>query len=167
MADAADRVTRVAADLFEAAAVEGARQRRSAKQQLDHWARIGRAVSTQHTASRRRVEAALAGEIDVDALNIEEGVVFNAETAAAVEEKLAHTNYGAVLASRGITTVTLGDDGRIIELAAGRASRVWQEADRIDELLQMARSEPLCEPAVEPDRADELIKGVRRGRRGR
>ncbi|BCI81933.1 hypothetical protein MTY66_35580 [Mycolicibacterium sp. TY66] len=86
MADADDRVIRVAADLFEAAAVEGARQRRSAKPQLDHWARIGRAVSTQHTASRRRVEAALAGEIDVDALNIEEGVVFNAETAAAVEE---------------------------------------------------------------------------------
>ena len=32
----ADRVTRVAADLFEAAAAEGARQSRSAKQQLDH-----------------------------------------------------------------------------------------------------------------------------------
>lgn len=115
MSDAGDRVTRVAADLFEAAAAEGALQSRSAKQQLDHWARVGRAVSTQHTASRRRVEAALAGEIDVDALNIEEGVVFNAEIAAAVQENLARTNYGAVLASRGITTVALDDDGRIIE----------------------------------------------------
>lgn len=115
MSDVADRVTRVAADLFEAATVEGARQSRSAKQQLDHWARVGRAVSTQHTASRRRVEAALAGQIDVDALNIEEGVVFNAEIAAAVEENLARTDYGAVLASRGITTVALDDDGRIIE----------------------------------------------------
>ena len=62
MSDVADRVTRVSADLFEAAAAEGARQSRSAKQQLDHWARVGRAVSTQHTASRRRVEAALAGQ---------------------------------------------------------------------------------------------------------
>ncbi len=115
MSDVADRVTRVAADLFEAATIEGARQSRSAKQQLDHWARVGRAVSTQHTASRRRVEAALAGEIEVAALNIEEGVVFNAEIAAAVEENLARTNYGAVLASRGITTVALDDDGRIIE----------------------------------------------------
>ncbi len=115
MSDVADRVTRVAADLFEAAAAEGARQSRSAKQQLDHWARVGRAVSTQHTASRRRVEAALAGTIDVDGLNTEEGVVFNAEIAAAVEESLARTNYGAVLASRGITTVALDDQGRIVE----------------------------------------------------
>ena len=54
MTTAADRPTRVAADLFESAAVEGARQSRSAKQQLDHWARVGRAVSMTHTAARRR-----------------------------------------------------------------------------------------------------------------
>lgn len=115
MSDVADRVTRVAADLFEAAAAEGARQSRSAKQQLDHWARVGRAVSTQHTASRRRVEAALAGQIDVAALNTEEGVVFNAEIAASVEESLARTDYGDVLAGRGITTVALDENGRIVE----------------------------------------------------
>lgn len=68
------------------------------------------------------MEAALAGEIDVDALNTEEGVVPNAEIAAAVEESLARTNYGAELATRGITTVALDDDGRIIELGARRAS---------------------------------------------
>ena len=39
---AADRVTRFAADLVDAAAVEGARHSRSTKQQLDHWARVGR-----------------------------------------------------------------------------------------------------------------------------
>jgi len=45
MSDTADRVTRIAADLMDSAAAEGARQSRSAKQQLDHWARVGRAVS--------------------------------------------------------------------------------------------------------------------------
>jgi hypothetical protein len=40
-----DRVTRVAADLFDSAVVQGARESRSAKQQLDHWARVGRSVS--------------------------------------------------------------------------------------------------------------------------
>ena len=40
-----DRPRRVAADLMDAAEVEGERQSRSAKQQLDHWARVGRAVS--------------------------------------------------------------------------------------------------------------------------
>jgi hypothetical protein len=61
----ADRVTRFAADLVDAATVEGARQSRSAKQQLDHWARVGRAVSAQQTAARRRIEAAMAGQLDL------------------------------------------------------------------------------------------------------
>lgn len=64
MANTTDRVTRVAADLMDSAAVEGARQSRSAKQQLDHWARVGRAVTSHQTAARRRIEAALAGELD-------------------------------------------------------------------------------------------------------
>lgn len=110
-----DRVTRVAADLLEAAAVEGARQSRSAKQQLDHWARVGRAVSTQQSAARRRVVAALAGEVSLEDLNVEEGVVLNAEIAAAIEERLAGSHYGKQLAAQGITTVALDDDGRIVQ----------------------------------------------------
>lgn len=115
MADAPDRVTRVASDLMDSAAAEGARQSRSAKQQLDHWARVGRAVSSQHTASRRRVEAALAGQLPTGELTVEEGVVFNAEISAAIEENLADTNYGATLAGQGVTTVALNDDGDIVE----------------------------------------------------
>ena len=111
----ADRVTRVAADLVDSAAAEGARQSRSAKQQLDHWARVGRAVSSQHTASRRRVEAALAGHLPTTELTVEEGVVYNAEISAAIEESLARTNYGDVLAAQGVTTVALNGAGDIIE----------------------------------------------------
>ena len=44
---------------------------------LDHWARVGRAVSQQHSAARRRVEAALAGELASDELTLEVGVVCN------------------------------------------------------------------------------------------
>jgi hypothetical protein len=115
MGNTADRVTRVAADLMEAAAAEGARQSRSAKQQLDHWARVGRAVSSHQTAARHRVEAALAGRLDAGALSEEEGVVFNAEIAAAIEESLLTADYGETLAAQGITTVALDDDGRIVE----------------------------------------------------
>src|SRR5436853_6879974 len=115
MAETADRVTRFAADLLDSAAAEGARQSRSAKQQLDHWARVGRAVSSQHTAARRRVEAALAGELELADLSVEEGVVFNAEISGAIQESLAKENYGEVLARRGITTVALNEDGEIVE----------------------------------------------------
>jgi hypothetical protein len=115
MTDPADRVTRVAADLMDSAAIEGARQNRSAKQQLDHWARVGRAVSSRHTAARRRVEAALAGELELRELSAEEGAVFNAEIAAAVEENLTGSNYGATLAERGVPSVSLDDNGQIVE----------------------------------------------------
>lgn len=115
MAETADRVTRFAADLLDSAAAEGARQSRSAKQQLDHWARVGRAVSSRQTAARRRVEAALAGELDPAELSEEEGVVFNAEISAAIEESLAGADYGRVLAGRGVTTVALNDNGEMVE----------------------------------------------------
>ena len=115
MANSADRVTRVAEDLLESAAVEGALQTRSAKQQLDHWARVGRAVSSRQTTARRRVEAALAGDLQVRELNPEEGVVYNAEIAAAIQENLATSNYGELLAARGVTTVALNDNGEMVE----------------------------------------------------
>jgi hypothetical protein len=115
MTNVADRVTRVAADLVDSAAAEGARQSRSAKQQLDHWARVGRAVSSHHTAARRRVEAALAGDAELSTLSPEEGIVFNAEISAAIDEQLAATDYGRLLAERGVTTVALDDAGRIVE----------------------------------------------------
>src|SRR5258708_35639954 len=115
MAGTGDRVTRFAADLLDSAAAEGARQSRSAKQQLDHWARVGRAVSSQHTAARRRVEAALAGDVELRELSAGEGVVLNAEIAAAIQERLAESHYGELLAKRGITTVALSEAGEIVE----------------------------------------------------
>jgi len=78
-------VTRFAADLLENAAAEGARQRRSAREQLDHWARIGCAASSRHSAARRKVEAALASELELAELGVEQGAVFNAEISRAIQ----------------------------------------------------------------------------------
>ncbi|WP_034509126.1 hypothetical protein [Blastococcus sp. URHD0036] len=113
MKTVADRPTRVAADLLEAAAAEGERQSRSAKQQLDHWARVGRAVSMQTSLARRRVEAALAGELDERELSGDERVVFNAELDASVSEAARTIRFGEVLAARGVTTVALDEHGRL------------------------------------------------------
>lgn len=128
MSAPADRVIRMSADLVESAVAEGARQSRSAKQQLDHWARVGRAVSSQHTASRRRVEAALSDELPLSALSVEEGVVFNAEITASIEESLSRTNYGDVLAARGITMVAVNDNGDIVEYWPDGTSNVIEPA---------------------------------------
>jgi hypothetical protein len=114
---AADRVTRFAADLVDAAAVEGARHSRSTKQQLDHWARVGRTVSTHHSTARRRVEAALQGTLALTDLTPEERLVTNAETDATVAERLRTVHYGDVLAGEGVVTVALDDDGRLVRYA--------------------------------------------------
>ena len=66
-------------------------------------------------AARRRVEAALTGDLELRELTVEEGAVFNAEIAAAVQENLAGSNYGTLLAERGITTVALDENGDIVE----------------------------------------------------
>ena len=119
---AADKVTRFAADLVDAAAVEGARHSRSTKQQLDHWARVGRTVSTHHSTARRRVEAALRGTLALTDLTPEERLVTNAETDAAVAERLRTVHYGDVLAGEGVVTVALDDDGRLVRYAPDGAT---------------------------------------------
>jgi hypothetical protein len=75
------------------------------------------------TAARRRVEAALTGDLELRELSVEEGAVFNAEIAAAVQESLAGTNYRALLAERGVTTVALDENGEIVEHRPNGSSR--------------------------------------------
>jgi hypothetical protein len=102
---AADKPTRVAVDLLESAAVEGARQSRSAKQQLDHWARVGRAVSMRETMARRRVEAALGGTMPMSKLAVHERNVVNAELDASIHAHAQAVSYGELLATEGVTSV--------------------------------------------------------------
>lgn len=121
----AQRVTRFSEELVDAAAAEGARQSRSATQQLDHWVRVGRAVSSVATAQRMRVEAALAGRLPMTELSDHEKVVVNAEIAAAIEERLEATDFGAELAAEGVTTVALDDEGHLVEYRPdGSSSRL-------------------------------------------
>lgn len=110
-----DKVTRFSADLVDAAAAEGARQSRSARQQLDHWVRVGRAVTSQETAQRARIEAVLAGEGSWRELSTAEATVAHAEIDASIEKAVAGESFGAALASRGLTTVALDQDGRLVE----------------------------------------------------
>ncbi|OAK54660.1 TA system antitoxin ParD family protein [Rhodococcoides kyotonense] len=115
MTNVADRVTRFSSELVDAAAAEGERENRSARQQLEHWARVGREVSNQRQVARRRVEAALAGRTPLSALSDEEGVVFNAEVASALEESLATGDHVADRAAQGRVTVSLDEQGRVVK----------------------------------------------------
>ena len=111
----ADRPTRFASDLLESAAVEGKRESRSAKQQLDYWARVGRSVSMHQTAARRRVVAALAGELPFADLTEAERLVANADLDASIQMQAQSVSFGERLAAEGVTTVALDDEGALVE----------------------------------------------------
>jgi hypothetical protein len=109
-----DKPTRFATDLVESAAVEGARQSRSAKQQLDYWARLGRAVSMHQTAARLRIEAVMAGTTALAELDPNERLVANSEVDVAIQQNAQAASYGELLAAEGVTVVALDDDGRLV-----------------------------------------------------
>jgi hypothetical protein len=122
-ASPSQKVTRFAAELVDDAAVHGSRQSRSATQQLDYWARLGRAVSDSTSPARSRIEDALAGALAASELSREEGLVFNAEVSVAIEVGLSTTHYGRELAAQGITTVALDDDGELVEYSPDGSTR--------------------------------------------
>jgi hypothetical protein len=109
------RTTRVAVDLIEAAEREAVYESRSTRQQLDHWARLGMRVSMRSTAARRRIERAVAGQLPLAALDAEERAVANAELDVDIAAAAGRASYADRLASEGVTTVVLDEDGRFIE----------------------------------------------------
>lgn len=114
MAQPQDKPTRVAADLLDSAAAEGARNSRSAKQQLDHWARVGRAIDTHPKFSQRRIEAVLRGDLPMRDVTEEERAVVNAEIDANIERRIRETNLAEELHKRGRAVVGMDAHGAII-----------------------------------------------------
>jgi hypothetical protein len=110
-----DRMTRFEAELFEAAADEGRLEHRSARQQLEHWARLGREVSAHETTARRRIEAAVRGETPLSALTIEERFVANVELDVAIREEASSAPFGRALLRSGMTAVALDENGVLTE----------------------------------------------------
>lgn len=128
MTSSTDKVTRFDAELVDSAIAEGGRQNRTGRQQLEYWARIGRAMTAHETASLHRVHEALAGTREPEDLTAAEGRLFDAEIDARLGDGLARTDYAEVLAARGVTTVVLDDEGRLVEQRPDGSRRVLDDA---------------------------------------
>jgi hypothetical protein len=121
MAD--DRMTRFDVELFEAAVDEARREHRSARQQLEHWARVGQEFSAHETAARRRIMAAVGGELPLSELAADEQLVANVELDVAIRERAAATPFGRTLLKGGATAVALDENGVLTEFHPDGASR--------------------------------------------
>ena len=108
----AGQPTRIASDLYAAAQQVAVRESRSAAEQVNHWARVGQSVAMHRSASRRRIDAVLAGTLPMSVLRPDEREVVNAELDAAISERAQSTPLGP---AAGVTTVALDDEGRLVE----------------------------------------------------
>ena len=107
--------TRIADDVYESAQAVSAQEGRSTAEQINHWARLGREVTIHESASRSRVEAALAGRLAIDELDRAEGRVYDAETQVALEDRLRAVDLSVALHKQGLVTVAVDDEGRLVE----------------------------------------------------
>ncbi len=108
------KTTRLPIDLIEAAEAEGREEHRSAAKQLEHWARFGMFYDRQTSSSRRRIQRAIAGEAPLGELDVNERVVANAAINVGISASANEVSFADRLAARGVTTVVMDDEGRMV-----------------------------------------------------
>ena len=95
--------TRIDADLFAAAKSAGEVLSRSAAQQINHWARIGREVEASEAVRVRDIASVLAGRASYVALGAQEQAVVRAEWDERMTELRSGLNFEDEFAAAGDT----------------------------------------------------------------
>ena len=108
------RTTRLPADLLDAAEAEGLEEHRSTAKQVEHWARFGMYFDGQTNVARHRIQRAVAGQAPLVGLTADEQVVANAMIDASISVDANNVSFADRLATRGVTTIIMDDEGRMI-----------------------------------------------------
>jgi len=108
------RTTRLPADLLDAAEAEAIEEHRSTSKQVEHWARFGMYFDQQTDSASRRIRRAIAGVEPLADLTTDERAVANALIDSSISTEASDANFADRLAARGVTTVLMDDDGRMI-----------------------------------------------------
>lgn len=105
---------RVDGDLFDAAKVAGAVASRSAAQQINHWARIGRELEASPGTSLRDIQRVLAGQGTYDELGERGQAVVRANWDEQVAERLAHLDLAAEFSQAGRSWTEADERGNAV-----------------------------------------------------
>ncbi len=106
--------TRIESDLYESAKSVGALMSRSAAQQVNHWARIGRELESADGVSQREIAQVLAGAGSYDALSAREKAVVRAEWDERITAARLDLNFEDEFTAAGIGWVEADDDGAVV-----------------------------------------------------
>lgn len=123
MAKRASTPTRVAADVAATAAAVALTESRTVTEQINYWARIGMQVERSTSAANRRVLAIVAGDAQFSTLTPEERTVAHATIDARTAERVAKQRFGPAARKAGQVTVSIDDDGNLIEIAPDGSRR--------------------------------------------
>ncbi len=117
--------TRVERDLFETAKLAGSRQSRSAAQQIDHWARIGREFESAPSVTVDAVSRVLRGELSYDALPDDTAqALVRASWREQLEERISSLDLESQFVDAGEPWVEAEGDGTLVQRGAdGDATR--------------------------------------------
>lgn len=105
--------TRVDRELYDAAQSSGATNSRSAAQQINHWARIGRELEAGNLG-HRDIERVLAGELSYDHLGILEQAIVRAKWDRDMEQTLASLDLEAEFTAAGETWAEGDGEGGVV-----------------------------------------------------
>lgn len=106
--------TRIDEDLFAAAKSAGEVLSRSAAQQINHWARIGRELEASRAVSARDVADVLAGRASYDDLGTREQAVVRAEWDERMTTLRADLDLEDEFTAAGDTWVEADEQGRTV-----------------------------------------------------
>lgn len=104
--------TRIDKDLFDEAALAAARHHRSAAQQLNYWARLGREFERSSAVTLRDVERLLAGELAYDCVGEREQAVVRTEWELGIAEDIEALDLAAEFRSSGAEWVEADASGQ-------------------------------------------------------
>lgn len=105
---------RVSQDLFKAAKAAGDLHSRSATQQLDYWARIGRALETAPGVTRDAVTRVLTGELAYDDVPVEAQAIVRTHWDAQIAGDLGALDLTAELDATGKPWYTADANGDVV-----------------------------------------------------
>lgn len=106
--------TRIDRELFESAKSVGAVENRSAAQQIDYWARVGRQLVASPGMSVGTVQRVLAGKVDYDSLNEPEQSVVRTLWDEQINQRLSELDFASEFTQRGRAWSEADDAGDVV-----------------------------------------------------
>ncbi|HEX9548094.1 MAG TPA: hypothetical protein VF942_12205 [Acidimicrobiales bacterium] len=123
MTKGASTPTRVTADVAATAASVAPTENRTVTEQINYWARLGMQVERSTSVASRRVLAVVAGDAQFSTLTAEERTVAHSTIDARIAERAAKERFGLAARKAGQVTVSIDDDGNLIEIAPDGSRR--------------------------------------------